>query len=329
MKLFFCKVDGGNFGDDMNEWFWDALFPDYRRLAPEATMFGIGSILWRDNLAGHARVVVMGSGSGYGVIPNRIPDNTGIGFVRGPRTARLLGLERDAAITDPAAMVSTLAEFQDVRTSGDVVFVPHVGTAKLPLGWGRLTARAGVRFVSPAQDARAVIAAIAGARLVLAESLHGAIIADAFRVPWVPLAISPTFNAHKWFDWSESLETEIGFEEFLGGLKTARALAARLRRLGGRGTGAQERKPRVAGTHVAPAFSQDAKQSARKWVAKLAPVVEAMLVRDLLRARKARHFLSPDTVLRQRQSQITARIAEVGDRLTAEGARPRAIAARG
>ncbi len=319
MKLFYCRVDGGNFGDDMNEWFWNELFPDHRDIAPDATLFGIGSILWRDNFAGLDRVVVMGSGSGYGVIPNEVPGNAEIGFVRGPRTARLLNLDASVAITDPAAMVPTFKSFDDVTSTGEVVFVPHVGTAKLPLNWDRIADRAGVRYVTPAQDSRDVIRAIAGARLVLAESLHGAILADAFRVPWVPLSISPTFNEHKWRDWSDSLEMEIAFEEFLGGLKKTRALLARLRNVvsGGKGKRAATQKTGSLphGTHVAPAFSKEAKTAARKWVSTLSPIVETMLVRDLARAQKTTPFLSAETVLRERQSQILDRIDQVRDRL--------------
>ncbi len=319
MKLFFCKVDGGNFGDDMNEWFWDELFPDFRDLAPDATLFGIGSILWRDNFTGIDNVVVMGSGSGYGVIPNEVPRNAQIGFVRGPRTARLLNLDADAAITDPAAMVSTFESFQNINSTGEVIFIPHVGTAKLPLNWDGIADRAGVRYLSPAGESHEVIRGIAGARLVLAESLHGAIIADAFRVPWLPISISPTFNEHKWRDWSDSLQIDIALLEFLGGVKKARAVAALIRNaVAGRKT-KDNQAPKAGslphGTHVAPTFSKEAKTAARKWASVLSPAIESMLVRDIRRAQKTRAFLSSDRILKERQSQILARIDQVRERL--------------
>lgn len=318
MKLFFCKVDGGNFGDDMNEWFWDQLFPDYRDLAPDTTLFGIGSILWRDNFKGFEKVVVMGSGSGYGVIPNGVPENADIGFVRGPRTARLLNIGADMAITDPAAMVATFKDFQDMKSTGEVVFVPHVGTAKLPLNWDGIASRAGVRYLPPTQESRDVIRTIAGARLVLAESLHAAIIADAFRVPWVPLSISPTFNEHKWRDWSDSLEMDIAFQYFLSGVKKMRSVAAEIRNPFG--VGKRQGDPKAAGhlphgTRVAPTFSNKAKSATRKWVSVLSPVVENMLVNDLVSAQKTKAFLSSPAVLKRRQMQIRDRIGQVRDRM--------------
>ena len=321
MNLFFCKVDGGNFGDDMNGWFWDELFPDYPDLAPDTTLFGIGSILWRDNFKGYEKVLVMGSGSGYGVIPNELPKGTQIGFVRGPRTARLLNLEADMAITDPAIMVSTFERFQDLKKTDEVVFIPHIGTAKLPLNWEHVAERAGVKYLSPAIDSHDVITELAGASLVLAESLHGAIIADAFQVPWLPVSVSPTFNRHKWLDWCDSLEMEITFQDFLVGMKKTRARVAQIRSaLSSRkmaGDTPSNPKDIRNGTHVAPTFSEGDKNAARKWVSRLSPAVETMLVRDLRRAKKMKGYQSSEKILKRRQSQILERIDQVRNRLVA------------
>jgi succinoglycan biosynthesis protein ExoV len=318
MNLFFCKVDGGNFGDDMNGWFWDELFPEHTEIATDTTLFGIGSILWRANFTGHNKVVVMGSGSGYGVIPNELPDGTQIGFVRGPRTARLLNLDADMAITDPAIMVSTFERFKDVKKTDDVIFIPHVGTAKLPLNWERVAERAGVKYLSPANESNAVIRQLAGAKLVLAESLHGAIIADAFQVPWVPVSVSPTFNNHKWQDWSDSLEIEIEIQEFLIGMKKARSRLAQVKRaLGYRKPAAAENAAKVMphGTHVAPTFSEQDKNVARKWVSRLSPAIETLLVQDLKSAKRSKGYRSSKGILMQRQSQISERVDQIREQL--------------
>ncbi len=321
MKLFYCNVEGGNFGDDMNAWFWDTLFPDHATIAPDTTLFGIGSILWRQNLEGHRKVLVMGSGSGYGVVPSELPKGTEIGFVRGPRTAELLGLAPDDAITDPAAMVSTFDEFQDFSTTGETVFIPHVGTAKLPLNWKRIAERAGVTYLSPAGDSHDVILQLARAKMVLAESLHGAIIADAFRVPFVPVRISPTFNNHKWFDWADSLELEIGFEDFLVSMKETRKRLGQIKRalLRVRTPESAETPGHKAtpGTRVAAVVPEEEKARARKWVSRLSPAIEMMLVRDLKRAARLEGFLSGDRILRNRQTQILNRVDAMRHRLAA------------
>ena len=187
------------------------------------------------------------------------------------------------------------------------------------MNWNSIAYRAGVRFVSPAKNAQDTIKIIGGARLVLAESMHGAIIADAFRVPWLPLSISPAFNEHKWRDWSESLLLDIEFQHFLVGLKKSRTIAAQFKSaILGRKTideRPQERRLLPYGTHVAPPFSEKAKESARKWASAFSPAIEAMLVRDLVRVQRERPFLSSDVILRKRQSQISARIEQVRNRL--------------
>jgi succinoglycan biosynthesis protein ExoV len=82
--------------------------------------------------------------------------------------------------------------------------VPHYETIAFP-GWAEAASMAGFGLVDPRGTPEQVIAALAGASLVLTESLHGAILADAFGVPWRGFAVSRNFSTAKWADWSASL----------------------------------------------------------------------------------------------------------------------------
>ncbi|MEI4488238.1 polysaccharide pyruvyl transferase family protein [Frigidibacter sp. MR17.14] len=91
--------------------------------------------------------------------------------------------------------------------------VPHVSSLHR-YDWKRICASAGCAFLSPERPAEEVIAALASAPLVIAESMHAAIIADALRTPWHGLSLSPSFNDFKWLDWADSLDIPLVMHRF-------------------------------------------------------------------------------------------------------------------
>jgi succinoglycan biosynthesis protein ExoV len=60
--------------------------------------------------------------------------------------------------------------------------------------WRKAAARTGIEYLSPSTESREVIARLRRAKLVLADAMHTAILADAMRVPWIPLATSPEIS---------------------------------------------------------------------------------------------------------------------------------------
>lgn len=215
MDLYYHRSPLGNFGDDLNAWLWDDLLPGWRGWSADRTLVGVGTLLSSDlqlRLGGARRVLVAGSGVGYG--DGRAPDVSDrtkwdIRSVRGPQSARMLGLPEAMGVIDPAAMIPLLAPFKDIPRQGRPVFVPHESTVERH-DWAEACGAAGLDFVSPRADSRDVIRRLAGAPMVLAESMHAAIIADAFRTPWTPVRIGHRFLASKWNDWADSLGLRLG-----------------------------------------------------------------------------------------------------------------------
>ncbi|WP_137131353.1 polysaccharide pyruvyl transferase family protein [Rhizobium sp. FY34] len=205
MKPYFWESHHGNFGDDLNLWLWDFLLPGLRDVHPETMLVGVGTVLNPDLIPRNIRKLVIGSGYGYGSPPDiSDPTEWDVRCVRGPLTAKKLGLPESMGIIDPAVMVTDMPEFQNLPKRHAKTFIPHWESAEFGI-WRQACEPAGLTYLDPRGEAKSVIAAIAQSELIVAESMHGAILADAFRVPWVAVSTSRAINSFKWTDWVQTV----------------------------------------------------------------------------------------------------------------------------
>jgi succinoglycan biosynthesis protein ExoV len=208
MEIVYYKDPVGNFGDDLNELIWPRLLPDDVRANDGPLLVGIGSLLdearFRDRRTRGRPVFVLGSGAAYGRLPDGW-DQWRYLAVRGPLTAALVG-RPDATITDSAALLATLPDLVPRAERRDaILFMPHHRTL-VNSRWAEAAARAGMEYVDPQWAPDRILAAYGRAKLVVTEAMHGAIVADTLRIPWVPLLISPEVSIFKWRDWLGSLD---------------------------------------------------------------------------------------------------------------------------
>lgn len=125
--------------------------------------------------------------------------------VRGPLTARLLGLPASLSIVDAAWLIDDIPELKYATGKREgTVFVPH-WTTDAYANWHLPCEMAGIKYISPMNEGRDVLAGIARAKLAIVESLHGAIIADYYRVPWIPVATDGRVLSFKWLDFCLSV----------------------------------------------------------------------------------------------------------------------------
>ena len=208
MQTYYYKDSVGNFGDDLNGWLWNRLLPDFFDDDSRTRLSVIGTII-NDVMPKADKWFVFTSGVGYGHLPEGFGDSSWeILSVRGPLSAKVLGLGKDKYITDGAALLNTLPEFKPLSDSEreGVIFIPHHHA--IPVGnWENVCRLAGVEYVSPQWDSVDVINKIRKSKLVIADAMHAAIIADAMRVPWVPAISSPQINTFKWLDWALTIDT--------------------------------------------------------------------------------------------------------------------------
>ncbi|WP_420143847.1 polysaccharide pyruvyl transferase family protein [Sphingobium sp.] len=203
MKLYFFRGHRPNFGDELNCWLLPKVFPDFFDEDPSDLFLGIGSIIF-DSHPRESRKIVFGSGyGGYTAVP-AFDDRWTFYSVRGPRTAKACGLSPDMVAADAAVLIHRYRNPAPVKTIRRS-FMPHwesVGRGH----WELACRLAGIHFLDPSAPVEQVIAEMEASDVVITEAMHGAIVSDALRVPWVP--ITPFHAAHrfKWHDWAEALD---------------------------------------------------------------------------------------------------------------------------
>lgn len=202
MKLYYFIDPSGNFGDDLNPWIWDRLLPDFFDKNSDILFIGIGTLL-NHRVPFATKRVVFGSGVGYGepIIKDQSWD---IICVRGPWSARQLGIDISYGIIDPAIFINRLYNHGHIERC-KISFMPAGISASRGL-WQEVCQIAGIQYIDPrGGNVEDIMQQIDQTRLLLTEAMHGAIAAEAFRIPWICVHSGDHMNHNKWRDFCESL----------------------------------------------------------------------------------------------------------------------------
>lgn len=152
--------------------------------------------------------VVFGTGWGYGEPMVAVDDSWKVYCVRGPLTAKSMGVPEDLAITDAALLISGFVSRDDQVDAGcGIAYVPHWSHASF--GWKEVCERCGVKFIDPRCEVEVVLDGIRKSSLVICEAMHGAIVADALGIPWLAVRSSDSISTLKWRDWTLAIEVEL------------------------------------------------------------------------------------------------------------------------
>ena len=203
MKVFFHKVQGGNVGDDLNADLWRRLVPDLDELATADWLIGIGTILDERINSLPGCKIVMGSG----VRPNtvgRLQGDIRIAAVRGLLTAERLGLDPAVAACDPGFIIAQLWPASN-GSPDSIGLIPHVYSEH----WTEISKAgidAGLDVISPTLPIEPFLKRLRRCKRVYCESMHGAIFADALRIPWARVRLTSHYfegggvSEFKWQD---------------------------------------------------------------------------------------------------------------------------------
>jgi succinoglycan biosynthesis protein ExoV len=209
MKLFVYKGAVPNFGDELNEWLIPQVFPDLFDDDQDEMLLAIGSILY-NNHPTHVKKIVFGSGyGGYTAIP-KLDARWDVRCVRGPLTAEALGLPKTKVAGDSGILIRDHYRCAAPKR-WPISFIPHFQS--IARGhWQAACAMTKIHFIDPRSPVDEVLRQISESEVVVTEAMHGAIIADALRTPWI--AMKPTDPMHhmKWRDWAGALNLDIRFQ---------------------------------------------------------------------------------------------------------------------
>ena len=203
MKIYKHPCARPNIGDEFNDWFWTEVFgPKIQDIQPESLLVGIGTVL-SDKLPKAKHYHVIGSGTGYGAPFNVLQENVTVHFVRGPLTAKKLGLPEHLALTDPAILISDMRP-QSKTSKIPVALMTHTGIDSDD--YKKLVEDMGWVYISPSDDEASILSKIANTKVLITSAMHGAIMADSYRTKWVPIITSKEILPFKWEDWCSTMK---------------------------------------------------------------------------------------------------------------------------
>jgi pyruvyltransferase len=197
----FWHIGAPNFGDDLNPALFESLTGVRVRFAKDRRVphfLGMGSIL---GSATEASIVL---GSGF-LKPAITPTPERVVSVRGRLSKQLLGLADATPLGDPMVLINLLMSPERGSAIG---FVPHITTMRAMRG----TPPPGVTLIDVRRDPFEVTRDIGRCRLILSQSLHGLIVADAFEIPNIWIApndrmVGGEFKFHDYFSTLDAAKT--------------------------------------------------------------------------------------------------------------------------
>lgn len=212
MALFYYskfkeRTGVGNFGDDINPDLLGRFIKKSILSSETICLFGIGTILHDNNINNNQhfhRKIIFSSGVGYGSITKKLDETWDIACVRGPKSAEALGVGLEKSVCDGAILLSDVYKKPTAQRSRGL-FVPHVNS-HISSGFllKDIAESLKLDYLAPICSSDEFIEKVARAPFLVTEAMHGAILADTMRVPWIPIGFHE-FLEFKWNDWMESV----------------------------------------------------------------------------------------------------------------------------
>ncbi|NDV91401.1 succinoglycan biosynthesis protein exov [Alteromonas sp. 345S023] len=208
MTVYYFKDSRGNVGDDLNALILRHFFDFDKCSNASYTLVGIGTLI-NNHLPLSKEFIFFTTGYGYQKPPKFSDTSVSAIGLRGPMTlAKLRPFlkenEKNIPLLDGAYLTPDLIPKNTTPEPNRVGLIPHVDSMQIGR-WEEIAKRGQFYLIDPRWEPSKFIDALTSCTAVITEAMHGAILADAYRVPWTGFAAHSHINTDKWHDWSESL----------------------------------------------------------------------------------------------------------------------------
>jgi hypothetical protein len=230
MEINYYKSEVGNIGDDLNPFILRYLLgTDVFDRDDNMVLLFIGTILF-DGFEGSKNIenystkkkILFGAGIRFINAPLTIDSSFEIRFLRGPYSSYALTGATDSFITDPAYLIRDCLPEDVFEEEKQYRFglMPHFKSLD-KVDWPAIANRLGVHYISPSNELsiEETMREINKCEILITEAMHGAILADASRVPWKRIKFfshlyeNPAVAEFKWADWGRSMNINFTSEE--------------------------------------------------------------------------------------------------------------------
>lgn len=209
--MYYFKSADGNIGDDINPWLWPQLLAPILDEKEEHLIVGIGTLL-NHRIPQAKEYTVLTSGVGYGDSPEHNKGKWNFVGLRGPLSKEKLGIEKNLCLLDGAYLMPRFLKSPSLNKKFKYAYIPHVDSL-LYGDWGKVCNLAGLKLLDPRWPVERFIQELTSCEMVITEAMHGAILADAYNIPWQPVKAYDYISDFKWQDWALSLDMSIKFNQ--------------------------------------------------------------------------------------------------------------------
>ncbi|WP_165043410.1 polysaccharide pyruvyl transferase family protein [Dysgonomonas sp. ZJ709] len=206
MNLIYWKSDIGNLGDDLNPWLWERIFGDFSNYSDDYDFVAIGSIL-TNKIEDDRKKIIFGSGIRDFLYNPNFQNGSDVRFVRGPVSSKVFN---NAPYITDAAYCLGLLEKEVYEKKYETSYIPYFRQVHT-FDWKSFEKWSGMKVILPTNPIEQVIKEINESKNIIASAMHGAILADIYRIPWIRARFSSLVGEStmiselKWFDWHKSI----------------------------------------------------------------------------------------------------------------------------